>query len=332
MTRKILRILGIILLVLILGVAGLLTYVKVALPKVGPAPELSIQATPAMIQRGAYLANHVTVCIDCHSTRDWTRFAGPVIPGTQGMGGEEFGHAMGFPGTFYSRDITPAAIKDWSDGDLYRTITTGVTRDGEALFPVMPYPFYGMMDPEDVKAVIAYIRTLPAIAHQVPARKIDFPMNFIINTIPTPARPMKRPPPSDTLAYGHYLVTIAGCQECHTKQVKGKVVGKTFAGGWEFTLPDGGIVRSANLTPDLETGIGGWSREAFIHHFRAYADSTYHSPLVQPGEMQTVMPWTMYGGMDTTDLASVYAYLHSLKPVKNSIVKYTPPPGKGGMH
>jgi cytochrome c2 len=331
MTRKILRVLGIIVLVLIAAVAGLLTYIKIALPRVGAAPTLSIQATPAMIQKGAYLANHVTVCIDCHSTRDWTRYAGPVIAGTEGMGGEKFDHSMGFPGTFYSRNITPAGIKDWTDGELYRVITTGVTRDGEALFPVMPYHYYGIMDPEDVKAVIAYIRTLPAITHKIPPREIDFPMNFIVNTIPVPAKPAHRPATSDTVAYGHYLVQIAGCQECHTKQEKGKIVGAPFAGGWEFSMPDGSMVRSANLTSDIQTGIGSWSREAFIHLFRTYADSARHSPKLRPGQMQTVMPWVMYGGMDTTDLASVYAYLHSLPPVKNTVVKYTPPQGNGGQ-
>lgn len=332
MTRKILRIVGIIVLVLILAIVGLLTYVKVALPDVGAAPALSVQPTPAMIQRGAYLANHVTVCMDCHSTRDWSRFAGPVIPGTLGMGGEKFDQTMGFPGTFYSKNITPAGIKDWTDGELYRAITTGVTREGDALFPVMPYHYYGIMDPGDVKAIIAYVRTLPAITHEVPARKIDFPMNFIINTIPVPAKPMKRPAVSDTLAYGHYLVQIAGCQECHTKQEKGKVVGQPFAGGWEFAMPDGSIVRSANLTSDLKTGIGSWSRETFIHFFRSYADSTYDSSPLRPGQMQTVMPWVMYGGMDATDLAAVYTYLHSLAPVNNPVVKYTPPSGKGGMN
>lgn len=323
MLRKIFKILLIIVIIIILAVAGLLIYLKKGLPNVGPAPDITIHATPTMIERGAYLANHVTVCIDCHSTRDWTKFAGPIIPGTEGKGGETFDQKMGFPGTFHAYNITPFNLKSWTDGDIYRTITTGVTKDGGALFPVMPYHYYGMMDPQDVDAIIAYIRTLPAIDNTPPARHIDFPMNFIINTIPQKAHPMALPPKSDTLAYGHYLVEIAGCRECHTKQEKGKIVGVPFAGGWAFNMPNG-IVRSANLTPDKETGLGDWTKEAFVHFFRSYADSSYQSPIIKSGQMQTPMPWTMYGGMDTSDLAAIYTYLHSLEPVKNGIVKFTP--------
>ena len=43
-----------------------------------------------VIARGDYLANHVAPCMDCHSKRDFTKFSGPIVPGTEGMGGEEF--------------------------------------------------------------------------------------------------------------------------------------------------------------------------------------------------------------------------------------------------
>lgn len=327
MLRKILKVAGIILAVILLGIAGLLIYVKKGLPNVGDAPQIAINATPAMIQRGAYLTSHVAVCIDCHSKRDWTRFAGPIVSGTEGEGGERFDRSMGFPGIFYARNITPAGLKNWTDGEIYRAITTGVNKDGEALFPVMPYHYYGMMDPTDVKSIIAYIRTLPPIQNVPPARQIDFPMNFIINTIPAKAQPAIRPPQSDTVAYGHYLVSIAGCQECHTKQVKGKVVGQPFAGGWEFNMPDKSIVRSANLTSDKETGLGNWSADMFISLFKSRTDRSFNGPALAAGEMQTPMPWAMYGGMDSTDLYAVYAYLHSLAPVKNQVEIFTPAAG-----
>lgn len=324
MLRTILKVAGIILLILLLGVAGLLIYLKKGLPDVGPAPVITVQATPAAIQRGEYLANHVTVCIDCHSKRDWTKFSGPITPGTLGEGGDRFDHSMGFPGTFFARNITPSNLKTWTDGEIYRTITTGVTKDGEALFPVMPYLYYGSMDPSDVEAIIAYIRTLSPIDKTSPEREIDFPLNFIINTMPKKAHAVSRPAASDTLAYGRYLTTIAGCQECHTKQVKGKVVGQAFAGGWEFNMPDGSVVRSANLTPDKETGLGNWSAEAFISFFKSRMEKGLNGSLLAAGDMQTPMPWTMYGGMDSSDLRAIYTYLHSLEPVKNSVEVFTP--------
>lgn len=121
------------------------------------------------------------------------------------------------------------------------------------------------------------------------------------------------------------MVTSAGCMDCHTKQEKGKFVGEVFAGGFEFMLPDGSgsIVRSSNLTPDKTTGIGNWTKEQFITRFKMYSDSSYKHIIVKSGEFQTPMPWTMYTGMTTDDLAAIYEYLHNLKPVENSIVKFS---------
>src|SRR4051794_14369913 len=79
---------------------------SVVFPRVGAARQRTVEASPQNVERGRYLANHVTVCVDCHSTRDWSRFSGPVQPGTEGRGGERFGHEFGFPGEFYSANIT----------------------------------------------------------------------------------------------------------------------------------------------------------------------------------------------------------------------------------
>ena len=73
--------------IIALAVIFALVYLRFVLPNVGRAPELKVEMTPGRIARGEYLANHVTVCIDCHSKRDWSRFSGPPTEGTQGMGG-----------------------------------------------------------------------------------------------------------------------------------------------------------------------------------------------------------------------------------------------------
>ena len=77
--------------------------------------------------------------MDCHSTRDWMRFAGPVVKGTEGKGGDKFDESIGFPGTIYAKNITPAALGNWTDGELVRAITMGINKKEEALFPMMPY-------------------------------------------------------------------------------------------------------------------------------------------------------------------------------------------------
>jgi mono/diheme cytochrome c family protein len=325
--KKVVRYVGIGLAVVLVGIGGVLAYVKFGLPNVGTPPEITVKATAAQIERGRYLANHVNVCMDCHSTRDWSRFAGPLVPGTMGKGGERFGPEMGFPGVFYSRNITPAGIGNWTDGELFRAITAGVDRDGKALFPLMPHPAYGRMDTEDIKSIIAYLRTLKPINNKVPEHAIDFPMNFIVNTIPQQPNPQPKPDTTDALAYGRYLVNAAVCADCHTKKENGTpVAGMDFAGGMEFALPTG-MVRSANITPDPETGLGRWTKEAFIARFKAH-DVTRGNmpPAVKAGEKQSLMPWLMYAGMTENDLGAIYTYLQTLKPVRNKVETFTAGP------
>ncbi len=330
--KKIFRVLGYLLLLVIAIIAGLLIYVKVALPNVGAAPDLTVEKSPAQIERGKYLANGVTACIDCHSTRDWNRFLAPVIEGTIGKGGERFDKQQGFPGIFYSKNITPAGISRYTDGELFRLITTGVTKEGRAMFPVMPYHYYGNMDPEDIKSIIAYIRTLPAIDNQVTESVSDFPMNFIINTIPQKAKPTKLPAKSDRLAYGAYMTNAGACIECHTPVKRGQIIEElSYSGGRTFTLPDGSIVCSPNLTPDIKTGLGAWTEEQFIGRFKAYSDTSFHPQPVGPGEFNSIMPWLTYTQMDKDDLSAIYGYLRQLKPINNTVVKFTPAPKTTAM-
>jgi mono/diheme cytochrome c family protein len=322
--KKFLKILAILLGVIILVVAVLATYVKTALPNVGPAPDLKVEATPERVKRGEYLAHHVTLCMDCHSRRDFSLFSGPLVPGTLGEGGEAFTPAQGFPGNFYARNISPSHLKDWTDGEIFRAITSGVNKDNKPIFSIMPWQNYGEMDPEDIKDIIAYIRTIPSQPNDPPISEPAFPMNFILNTIPKKGVGGKRPDPSDVIAYGKYYTMASGCNVCHTRHDKGQMVGEPFAGGFEFGFPDGSVVVSPNITPDAETGIGSWNEELFISRFKQYADSNYHPAPLKPGEMQTVMPWTMYAQKDSVELKAIYAYLKSLKPVKNQVVRWKP--------
>ena len=311
--------------ILIVVFVAILSYIKFALPNIAAAPELKVEMTPERTARGQYLANHVAVCIDCHSTRDWSRFSGPPTPGTFGKGGDLFDQKYGFPGVYYAKNITPEGISRYTDGELFRTITTGVSKEGRAMFPVMPFHYYGQMDQEDIKSIIAYIRTLTPIKNEVPESKSDFPMNFIINTIPHGANFTKLPPKTDVINYGKYLTNAASCIDCHTKYEKGSLIaGTEFGGGREFPFPDGSIVRSANISPNEENGIGGWDEDTFVSLFKAYSDSTAMSVKLNPGDFNSIMPWTMFGKMNEDDLKAIFAYLKTVKPISNTVVKFTP--------
>jgi hypothetical protein len=318
---KILKVLlGIICLVVILALAGG-TYIKFALPDVGPAPKLTVKVTPERIERGRYLANHVTVCMDCHSTRDWNLYAAPMSTEGIGAGGEKFDQKAGFPGAFYAPNITPAAIKNWTDGELFRAITAGVSKDGSALFPLMASHRFGKMDVEDIYSIMTYIKSLRPIAKEVPKSTADFPVNFLINTMPQKAVFSKIPKETDTVLYGGYLINAAGCVDCHSKMEKGSIVaGSEFGGGMEFKFPNA-TVRSPNITADANTGIGSWSKDTFVQRFKMYKVAGYQAPKTNGGP-NTPMPWTMYAGMKESDLAAIYSYLRTVKKIENQVVRY----------
>ncbi|MDT0685950.1 c-type cytochrome [Autumnicola psychrophila] len=305
-----------------LVLTGLFAYMAYFLPNVDAAPYVEIDKTPERVQRGKYLANNVAVCMDCHSSRDWSRFSAPLAAGTLGKGGEYFGPEMGFPGKFYSRNLTPTNLGDWTDGEIFRAITTGVDRHGKALFPVMPYRNYAKLDKEDVYDIIAYLRSLPPIENEIPNSKADFPMSLLINTIPKNPQSSQRPNSFNKIAYGEYLVNAASCIECHTQVKNGELISElAFSGGREFSMPNG-ILRSANITPDKKTGIGNWDENFFVKRFKAYSHSD-KLPKVGKDEFNTLMPWSMYAGMETKDLEAMYAFLRTLDPIESQIVLFS---------
>ena len=314
--------LGLIVLVIALGLA----YLYLKFPDVGPVRHLTVVTTPLRIARGTYLANHVSVCVDCHSTRDWTYFLGPIIPGTEGKGGEKFDETLGFPGTIYAHNITPAALGSQSDGVLYRAITSGVDKNGKAMFPVHPYPHFNMMGEEDILSIIAYVCSLKPIENTPPETVLKAPMSLIARTIPMKRTPAPDPDTSNTNEYGKYLVNAAGCTECHTKQVQGKLLpGMDFAGGFEFPFPNGVVGRSTNITPDQETGIGAWSESDFVGRFKFYDKPEGRTLKPETVGYQSIIPCTMYAGMTERDLVAIYKYLRTVKPVRNAVEKYTSP-------
>ena len=297
----------------------LILYVVYFLPSV-PVENIKVEITPERVARGKYLAENVAQCMDCHSTHDWSKFSGPAVPGTEGKGGEVFNRKMGFPGTYYAPNITPFHLKDWSDGEIFRAITSGVSKDGRALFPIMPYPSFGKMDREDIYSIIAYIRTLQPIENAPPASESNFPMNIIIHTIPSESSLSPKPPVTDTVNYGKYLVNAASCAECHTPAVSGQIIEeKMFSGGRYFEVPQGTAI-SRNITPDKQTGIGNWTREDFITRFKAFENSEHYSGEgLNTNDFNTIMPWSNYAKMTEEDLGAIYAYLMTVKPISNKV-------------
>jgi mono/diheme cytochrome c family protein len=263
-------------------------------------------------------------CLDCHSQRNWDIFGGPIVKGTEGMGGLLFTKDFGsVPGTVYARNITPAGIGDWSDAELIRAITRGITKKGDTLYPIMPYAYYSKMTKDEILEVVAYVRSLKPIQHYVPERKLtvsasrDYPIKLINKNIETNVKPSDL----DKVKYGEYLVTTAGCVNCHTplNAKREFQFDKMFAGGLKFKNEKFTAV-SANITPDPQTGIGNWSEELFVTKFKDYRDPSFYN--YNPGRKNTFMPWLSFSQLNDYDLKAIYAYLRTVKPISNKVEKF----------
>lgn len=321
---RFLKILGGILLVVVVVVAALLGWLLVRKPAQRPAAAEKIDPTSERLARGKYLVEHVTACLGCHSEHLWDRYGVPIKPGTEGRGGLTFDEKVGFPGVVSAQNITPdpeTGLGKWSDGEIMRAIREGIDRNGEGLFPMMPYEHYRRLSDEDARSIVVYLRTLKPLENQVPPKKLNFPVNIFIKFAPKPLEgPVADLNPADTRARGEYLTRIAGCYECHTPKDERKqaLPDKAFAGGFEMTGPWGRNFTS-NITPHPDTYMAKATKEEFIGRFRSFAGfNADTAPPALPGR-NTIMPWIEFSGMSDEDLGAIYDYLKSVKPIENKV-------------
>lgn len=286
---------------------------------------VTVTRSEAQLARGEYLARAVMVCGACHGERDWTQLGGPVKEGTEFGGSGDLARSEGFSEkfSFSAPNLTPHGLGGWSDGEVARAIVFGQRPDRRGLFPYMPYFEYReALAMDDLAALVAYLRSLGPIVRDAPG-EVRFPMpGFVLNRFPEerPLRPSA--PVMDAPDRGKYLTEIAGCLGCHTAADKrGTFTGPRYAGGREFHVPapGSGVVRSANLTPDAETGLGTWTKEGFVARFKSAS-----SPGAATGGFNTVMPWWAWSRMNEDDLGAMFDYLRTLPPVKQMVSKHAP--------
>lgn len=279
------------------------------------------------VARGEYLANNVAGCMDCHSKRDFSQYSGPLVPGTEGGGGFMFNDSVGVPGMIYSRNITPdneTGIGTWTDDDILKAVTQGISKRGDTLFPLMPYVSYNHMAKEDLLSIIAYLRTLKPIKNKIPDRVLFPPISEIYGGLKQYLLPSidsnMAPSASDKLKYGEYLTNMAVCFDCHSPMTQhGPDMSRMYAGGYTFKMPTF-TVNAANITPDSATGIGTWNEAQFLEKFTKYREEKNYN--FNPGKDNTIMPLTLMAGMKDEDLKAIYAYLRTVRPISNKVEKY----------
>lgn len=299
-------------------------YLLVRRPSSAAPSNVIVGLYPERIERGKYLFTTLLDCDGCHSQRDFTRLGGPVVVAGRGQGGVM--QMEGLPGEVYAPNITPdkeTGIGNWTDGEKIRAIREGISKDGHMLFPLMPYPGYRYLSDVDVMSLVSYMNTLAPVRNYVQRSKISFFVSIMVKGVPQPVT--RTIPPVDKYGgeiYGEYLVSIAGCEECHTPQKRGQAdASMRFAGGRTFATPFGTVL-SANITPDKDTGIGKWDFVRFRDRMQAmeqYKDKEF--PKVGP-ERFTLMPWIAYSGLTDHDLEAIFLYVKSRRAITNSVVPH----------
>ena len=283
-------------------------------PRVRPLSDRRFESTPARMERGRYLVTGVVGCVECHSEHDTTAEDLPMKPGREGAGALFLSDPA--LGTVYASNITPdkeTGIGSWSDDQIARAVREGIGGDGRALFPIMPYLNFRHLSDEDLASVIVYIRSIPPVKNAVPKTTIQFPVSRLIMSAPEPiTEPVRDPDISSQRARGEHLVTIASCADCHTPQDShGQYMQNlAFAGGFLLDGPNKTKVAATNITPD-PTGIPYYDEATFI--------KTIRTGQIGARKISAAMPWTFYRNMTDDDLKAVYAYIHTLKPVKHAV-------------
>jgi mono/diheme cytochrome c family protein len=316
--KKVLLGIAIVLLLLVIGGISLVGWQVVLGPKARAVTARTFEKTEARRARGEYLVENVVSCFHCHSEPDLADPRGRIKAGMKGAGWE-------FPtpelGKVIAPNITPdveTGIGGWTDDEVARAIQEGVSKDGHALFPIMPYMSFRNMDDEDLASIVVYLRTVPAVKLARPRTELIFPLSVLVKTMPTPLAshdPQPAPVRASAEARGEYIVrTLSGCGDCHspTGDQNQPLPGKEFSGGSEFpNLWDNGkTLHSLNITPDA-SGIAHYDQALFIQTFRSGA--------IAGRPINPIMPIEHYRGMTDGDLGDVFAFLQSLPKVQHRV-------------
>jgi mono/diheme cytochrome c family protein len=281
-------VLGAILGLIILAVAAvyLITGLRMNKTYDVAAEPITVPADEETIAWGEHVAT-IRACNGCHG---------------ENMGGDTLVENT-LIGKFYPSNLTAGqggVLDNYSDALLARAVRHGIGYDDKPLL-VMPAHEFKVLSDEDLGAVIAYIRSRPAVDHEQPgsspgplARVLYLtgafpllPAELIDHDVPRPAAPER----AVTAEYGAYLATV--CQSCH---------GEDYAGGSvPGASPD--TPPAANLTPGGE--LAGWTQEGFMNTVRTGVTPSGR-------QLDDFMPWKQFSNMTDDELAAVWLFLQSL--------------------
>jgi mono/diheme cytochrome c family protein len=224
----------------------------------------------------------------------------------------------------YSSNITSdrqTGIGGWTDDQIITAIRLGRRPNGERLIPVHPYPVFNGMAEEDLRALVAYLRTVPPVSRPNQPKNITVPL---FESVFLPAwlaafAPRETPPPiapTSGVARGEYLVrAVSHCGECHTPRGVTQATDNTrFLAGNPKGL-DGDPV--PNITPDRDTGLK-WSEEQIVTFL---GSGNKPDGDMAGGLMGEVIQGTSAGFRDLTteDRLAIARYLRTIPAIRHRI-------------
>jgi mono/diheme cytochrome c family protein len=298
------------------------------------------------IARGLYIVAHVAACGDCHTPRDAT---GAPIPSKLLAGNAAFADLVPADttmGLVPTPNLTPdmlTGLGTWTDEQIKNAFQNGLDADNKPLFSIMPYYVFHNMTDADADAVVAYLRSIPAVNNAIPERQ---PLGFpVTQALPVPAAdiPDTTLPTTDenyaSAERGRYLAGSIGiCMECHSEHDATAAIplklGKLFQGNEPFTRDQLGLppvfpatILSANITP-AANGIAGWTSGDVIKVLHEGVNKN-GAPLCPP---MPFGPNGAFGGLTFGDATDIGNYITTLTPGDNGVIPFcvAPAPPGGG--
>lgn len=297
-----------------ISIKGIPTYEAKMTPEIA---KLQVPRDSAMVARGAKIAS--ILCNECH------------LGETGKLTGKVMSEIPKPFGTVASRNITQdpeIGIGNWTDGELYYFLRTGIRQDGSWAPPFMPK--FSRVADEDMYAIIAWLRSddphLAPDRREYPPTEYNFLVKILSNTLftapPMPEQPIFIPDSTDKVALGKYLADgLFECFACHSGdmlKVDSDIPANSFGyygGGIEMQNMEGEIVRSANITMDPETGIGTWTEQQFIEAVK-YGKNPRGGSLQYPMSPRPVLT--------DTEVSAIYAFLKTVPVQHHPVERYQP--------
>ena len=297
--------------------------------RVGPAGDVRVVITPERVALGKKLAEGIMACGSCHTTGS---YAGEPRQDMYLAGDMVISE---LEGAIYAPNITPdrqTGIGAWTDGEIIRAITKGVNRDNKQMVPLMPWPAFGAsLTEQETHAIVAYLRTVPVPVNNprqpndlTGLTKVAMASGMVYNMFTKSPAFAEYEPRTDTPAQrGERLAYLGNCVDCHNYTPKFPGMpkfGQPLAGGIYLRKPGGTFVMSDNLTPDVATGIGGFTDEQVFQAIK-------YGKRLRPLPDTEMVRWPMMAriphhvALTDDEIAELIVYLRAQPAVEHDIVQ-----------